>query len=315
MKPKNEGSMNIPLYDLKLFRPMLSAKLPCAEKRVPTEEEVLHDLNRLDWSRGFLASPKIDGVRAVKHPDEGLLSRSLKRIPNKFVQDCLSGTLFDGLDGELISGKLEDMIGFNDSQSAIMSQGGAPFFTWCVFDEVFVPNNAFWWRTKRAEDRVCELLMGINFQGLFDLRYVQHKKVTTPEELLEYEQEQLALGFEGIMFRDPGGRYKSYPSNRSTFKQQGLIKLKRFVDAEAEITGFIELERNTNAPQLDNLGYQKRSAHKANQVAAGTLGKLQCRGINGRFAGATFNVGSGLDDSLRERIWSAQEVFRSQRRS
>lgn len=288
------------------FRPMLSGKLPCAIKQVPSQEQVIADLRRLDWSRGFMASPKLDGIRAVKSPT-GLVSRTLTAIPNRFVQDCLSAPIFDGLDGELIRGNPEDKVSFNDTQSAIMSEWGSPFFTWCVFDDVLEPNNAFWWRTQKAEDRICDIVSGARFFGMFALHYVKHKRVATIEELLDYEEEQLALGFEGIMFRDPGGRYKSFPSNRSTFKEQGLIKLKRFVDAEAVITGFVELQRNANESIRDKLGYAKRSAHKANQVDGGTLGKLLVTGINGRFKDCNFAIGSGLDDTLRDRIWGARE--------
>lgn len=288
------------------FRPMLSGKLPCAIKQVPSQEQVIADLKRLDWSRGFMASPKLDGIRAVISP-EGPVSRTLKLIPNRFVQEALSQPIFHGLDGELVKGNPEDMINFNDTQSAIMSADGSPFFTYCVFDDVLEPGNAFWWRTNKAQDRIATLLEFGNFQGLFRLNYVKHRRVATIEELLDYEEEQLALGFEGIMFRDPGGRYKSFPSNRSTFKEQGLIKLKRFVDSEAVITGFVELQRNANESIRDKLGYAKRSAHKANQVDGGTLGKLLVTGINGRFKDCNFAIGSGLDDTLRDRIWGARE--------
>lgn len=294
--------------DARMFRPMLSAKLPCAEKRVPTQEEVIADLKRLDWSRGFLASPKIDGIRCVKSPD-GLVSRTLTPIPNKFMQECLSPDIFNGLDGELILGTMEAMVNFNDTQSAVMSREGSPYFEWCVFDDVGQPNNAFWWRTERAMERVSTILEFGNLQDLFGLRYIKHRKVEDVNKLLEYESEQIALGYEGIMFRDPGGRYKSFPSNRSTFKQQGLIKLKRFVDAEAIITGFVELQRNTNEQKPDKLGYAKRSSALAGQVGAETLGKFLVRGINGRFKDCEFAVGSGLDDSLRNTIWGNRESY------
>lgn len=290
------------------FRPMLSAKLPCAEKKVPTQEEVITDLGRLNWERGFLASPKLDGIRAVKSP-QGLVSRTLTFIPNRFIQECLHVPIFNGLDGELILGNPEDMINFNDTQSGVMSRDGAPYFTWCVFDDVLEPDNAFWWRTEKAMQRVSDMVEWGNFQGLCRIHYVKHKMVKTIDELLEYEKEQLALGYEGIMFRDPGGRYKSFPSNRSTFRQQGLIKLKRFQDAEARITGFVELQRNDNEPTTDKLGYQKRSAHKANQSAAGTLGKFEVVGINGRFRDTAFFVGSGLDDSTRDRVWNDRSSY------
>lgn len=292
---------------IEYFRPMLSAKLPCAEKNVPTQEEVIRDLQRLDWSRGFWASPKVDGIRAVKSP-EALVSRTLKPIPNRYVQACLSHESFNGLDGELVVGDLNNMVNFNSSQSGIMSQDGDPFFTWCVFDDVTVPGNRFSWRTAEAQSRIDAIKKDNVFHG-FNVIYLEQHPCHTIDELLRYEEKQLALGYEGIMFRDPGGRYKSFPSNRSTFKQQGLIKLKRFQDAEAVVEGFVELQRNENEQVRDNLGYAKRSSALAGQVGANTLGKLLCRGYNGRFKDVHFAVGSGLDESLRDRIWTNRELY------
>lgn len=301
LQPDGEG-------DERFFRPMLSASLPSAQSRVPTQEEVIADLKKLDWSRGFLSSPKIDGIRAVKSPVE-LVSRSLTPIPNRWIQKGLHSQTYNGLDGELIIGTVSEFLNFNSSQSGIMSQAGEPFFTWCVFDDVTHPNNAFWWRHQQAQERVEAIKTGHDFHGLMDLYFVVHKLVHSVEELLEYEEEQLALGFEGIMFRDPGGRYKSFPSNRSTFKQQGLIKLKRFVDAEAVVTGFVEKQLNNNPQERNKLGYAKRSSALSGQVGGDTLGKLEVTGINGRFKDVEFAIGSGIDHTLQRRIWGDRESY------
>lgn len=273
------------------FRPMLSASLPTGQNS---------DLLKLDWTNGLWASPKIDGIRAVKHPEHGLVSRTLKPIRNKYIQEVLSSPELDFFDGELIVGGLYDMVNFNDTQSAIMSAEGKPDFTYCIFDDISNPMDGFHIRTMRAKKRIEALA------GKYPIIWLQQVICTDDIDLLQYESTMVMKGFEGVIIRHPGCSYKN---NRSTFKQQGMIKLKRFTDAEAEIIGFEELYRNNNEPIIDKLGYQKRSGHKENQVPAGVLGLFKVRGINGRFKGVEFGCGSGLDDSLRSKIWGQQESY------
>src|SRR5512139_310093 len=52
----------------------------------------------------LLASPKLDGVRATVQGGV-VLSRSLKPLPNRFVQARYGRPEFEGLDGELSCGR------------------------------------------------------------------------------------------------------------------------------------------------------------------------------------------------------------------
>lgn len=292
-----------PNLNLELFRPMLAATIPCAKNRVPTQDEMITDLRRLNWERGFLVSPKLDGIRCIKHPSHGLVTRTLTQVPNRFIQECLSSNIFNHFDGELIKGLPEHMVNFNDTQSAVMSREGSPFFTYCIFDNIEKPNIRFNWRTEYAKQKITQIQEGTNFQGLFAICWVQQTLVHSLEELLAVEEEYLLLGYEGVIIRDPWGAYKN---NRSTFKQQGMIKIKRFLDAEARITGFTELKRNANEATTSALGYTKRSSHQENKIAAGTLGTLIVEGINGRFKGVEFEIGVGFDEKQRQDIWNSR---------
>lgn len=290
------------------FRPMLADKLPCAKNHVPTQEEVIRDLERLDWSEGFFISPKLDGIRCIKHPTHGLVTRTLTQIPNRFMQECLSPNIFDHFDGEITKGTPNQSatMEFNDTQSAVMSQSGSPFFTFNVFDHIEHPNVRFDWRTSLAKERVATLLEFVNFQNLYAVQWVPQSHVRSIDDLLRAEEEYLELGYEGIIIRDPSRRYKN---NRSTFKQQGMIKLKRFLDAEAVIIGFEELSRNTNVPENSKLGFTKRSSKLEGQVPGGTLGKLVVEGLNGRFRDTIFRIGVGFDDKLRDTIWANKQEW------
>jgi DNA ligase-1 len=115
-------------------------------------------------------------------------------------------------------------------------------------------------------------------------------------------------GYEGIIIRSPNAPYKF---GRSTLKEQYLLKLKRFVDAEARIIGFIPRYENNNPLEYDNLGYAKRSTRKENLIELPMLGAFQCVGINGQFASISFDVGSGLTDKDRYTIWANKEQYKN----
>ena len=77
---------------MKHVKPMLAGKA--------TDEQI----EKLFESKSEMyASPKLDGIRCMIQ-DGVALSRSLKPIRNEFIQSILSNPMFDGLDGEIISG-------------------------------------------------------------------------------------------------------------------------------------------------------------------------------------------------------------------
>ncbi len=262
------------------MKPMLSATVDdTAELRFP-----------------LLASPKLDGIRALVI-NGVLVSRNLKPIPNAHVQGLFGWAELEGLDGELIMGDPCDPAAFRNTTSAVMSREGKPAVTFWVFDD-FSHKGGFEERLESATTKVEQ------FCNAEALKVVEHLDITELEELDIIEGSWLESGYEGVMLRDPAGAYKF---GRSTFRERGLMKLKRFADAEATITGFEEQLHNTNEAKRDKLGRVERSNHKAGMVGKGTLGALQVKGLNGDYAGVDFSVGSGFDDSLRQSIWNNQK--------
>lgn len=293
------------MKQLENFRPMLAATLPSFKGGdIPTEQMVENDLKKLDWSSGygFMCSIKMDGIRAIKHPTLGLVSRTLKPIRNKHIQELFSSQMLDGFDGELVLGEVSDKVDFNSTQSAVMSEAGRPRVTFNIFDTVLLePSATFIDRHLYASNIVDSYGSGSGVP----VRIVPQIHVHDISQLLKLEEEVAAAGYEGLIVRHSMGRYKN---NRSTFREQGMIKLKRFVDGEAEVIGFEELLRNMNEAYSDNLGYQKRSASIENQVPGGTLGKLLVRGID-PFPGVEFAIGSGFDMATRDMIWRNASMY------
>ena len=236
----------------------------------------------------LFASPKLDGIRALVI-DGKVVSRSLKPIPNRHVQVLFGKKRYNGLDGELIVGDLTADNCFQTTSSGVMSIEGNPKVGFHVFDDFSRACCSFENRLKQVDERTCR-----ETQLIFS---VYHVKVENEEELLTLETRFFKQGFEGIILRAPEGQYKY---GRSTMKQGWLLKMKRFEDSEACVTGADELMSNTNEAKLNELGYKERSSKGAGKVSMGRLGALSVRDLK---TGVEFNIGTGFTEQQRKDMW------------
>jgi len=120
------------------------------------------------------------------------------------------------------------------------------------------------------------------------------------EQVINHESFYIENGFEGIIIRALNGLYKC---GRSTLNEQYLLALKRFQDAEAKVIDCAALERNYNPTEIDHHGHQKRSSSILNKYADDMLGSLLVVGINGKYDGKRFNIGSGFNELQRRMFW------------
>lgn len=238
----------------------------------------------------MLLSPKLDGIRCLII-DGVAVGRSLKPIPNKFVQKCFGRPEFNGLDGELIVGDPTAKEVFQVTSSGVMSIAGTPGVVFHVFDD-FSCNLGFKARLKSADNRIEAKL------GFGPVQLVGHDLIQDGMELDHWEESYLAAGYEGVMLRHPDGPYKH---GRSTAKEAWLLKVKRFVDAEAKIIGFSEAQHNANEAKRNELGQLERSSHKAGKVGKRTLGALMVKDLK---TGVEFDIGTGFTESQRQLLWA-----------
>ena len=258
-------------------RPMLAAKA--------TDEELQALFKR---GHSFLLSPKIDGIRALVVNGQ-LVSRTLKPIRNYYTQALFGRPELEGLDGELVVGNPWDKNLMQQTSSGVMSYDGKPDVTFYVFD--------YWNKSFGFRDRL-EQVKAFNIQkGWVNIKYVNHTIAHNYDYLLRMEEEYLSQGYEGVMLRHPNGPYKQ---NRSTLREAYLVKVKRFSDGEAIVTGSEPLYRNLNAATLDERGYTKRSHSKDGKVADDLLGNLLVRDLS---SGAEFSIGSGFTEAQRIQLW------------
>ena len=258
-------------------RPMLAAKA--------TDEELQALFKR---GHSFLLSPKIDGIRALVVNGQ-LVSRTLKPIRNYYTQALFGRPELEGLDGELVVGNPWDKNLMQQTSSGVMSYDGKPDVTFYVFD--------YWNKSFGFRDRL-EQVKAFNIQkGWVNIKYVNHTIAHNYDYLLRMEEEYLSQGYEGVMLRHPNGPYKQ---NRSTLREAYLVKVKRFSDGEAIVTGSEPLYRNLNAATLDERGYTKRSHSKDGKVADDLLGNLLVRDLS---SGAEFSIGSVFTEAQRTQLW------------
>ena len=257
------------------FKPMLAGKA---------------DLDNIKFP--VMASPKLDGVRVIVH-DGIVYSRNFKRIPNDYVQALFGREECDGFDGELIVGNATSDTVFQATTSGVMTGAGKPDVTLHVFDFI-ISEYHFSSRHSEVKERTRKLK---------HVKVVPHVLINNLEELNAYEEECVAQGYEGIMIRDPQGKYKH---GRSTTKEGGLLKIKRFEDDEAVVIGVEELMTNNNEQELDNLGHKVRSSKKEGLVPAGKLGAL----IVKHKTFGEFKIGSGFTEDARIKLWRERDELK-----
>lgn len=259
----------------------------------PTLAATMKDTSKLRFP--LLASQKLDGIRAMVQGGR-LLSRTLKEIPNKFIQELYHNAPLN-LDGELIVGDPCAPDAYRKTVSLVMSddkpldwfKGEA--IKYYVFD-IFAP--------EQFDERM--LIAATLASRTPHCEWVFQKSILCTEELDAYEAEMLGKGAEGVMLR----RYDApYKQGRSTENEGYLVKVKRFVDSEAEITGVFEEMENTNEKQTNELGRSKRSTEKAGLVPKGTLGGFEVRDLK---TGVDFSIGAGFTAAERKEFWDKSPI-------
>lgn len=262
-------------------RPMLAAKA--------TDEELQALFKR---GHSFLLSPKIDGIRALVVNGQ-LVSRTMKPIRNYHTQSLFGRPELEGLDGELVVGNPWDKNLMQQTSSGVMSYDGRPDVRYHVFDT--------WDSSAVFHHRLDWVRKLTTSAGWTTVEYVNHTIAHSYEYLMKMEEQYLSQGYEGVMLRRLDGPYKQ---NRSTLKEAYLVKVKRFVDGEAIITGAEPLYRNLNEATMDERGYTKRAHCTDGKVADKLLGAIFVTDCE---SGSSFSIGSGFTELQRRQIWDIWE--------
>lgn len=252
----------------------------------PTQD----DLERYLKEDGYgFASYKLDGVRAMEEEDI-LVSRTLKPIRNRWLQEAMRVYDISGLDGELIVGPPNAGDVYRKTMSQVMSYDGQPDFTFYVFDRRDMPGSTFSQRLGRLGESRGRI------------KVLEQVVVTSPDELGQYEAQALSMGYEGVIYCRPGAAYKE---GRSTVREGGKCKLKRFVDSEMVVTDVEELMINQNQAVINELGYMERGLSKSGLIPGGVMGALVGYDLH---TGIEVKLGTGFTSAERREIWQNRHL-------
>jgi hypothetical protein len=291
------------------FQPLLSAKV-FVKKAEDTEKNMEILRKRISPESPASVSIKWDGWRMFEY-NGAVLCRSMDPPRNPYVQEVFAEMFRDlkeqtglvGLDGEAIGG--DDPMAKNAMQassSRFNRDRTVVNWTFQAFDSYQFADKPFTERLERVGEAVAK--MQSNWPWL---QFTEHKLLGDVESIMEWLAELEAMGAEGVMGRDPAGRYKL---GRSTMKDGILWALKPYADGDCIIESLHEMMSNQNEATLDSRGYTKRPGGQAGMVPKGTFGYAICRGIDPVWP-QTFRIGMGpgLDDKLRAHIWANKEKY------
>lgn len=259
------------------IRPLLSCEVPMDKIQLPV-----------------YVSTKCDGVRSVVI-DSVVYSRSLKPIRNKYVQKLFGKPEYNGMDGELVVGDIYAKDVFQKTTSGVMSAEGNPDVKFYVFDICTTPEETFTARRFILHNKLKNLPFDSNVVML------QQHYVETLYDLQQYLEDERIKGGEGLICRNPDGKYKY---GRSTPKEQLSVKLKFFNQEDFEVVGFEERMHNTNEATTNELGYTERSSAKDGMQPMRTLGSLVLK-----YGDAEFRCGTGFNDLQRKEIWDNKDNY------
>lgn len=252
----------------------------CCMKFVPqraldTNEEHLQTLLKNNRLWAFI---KHDGVRALNHKSK-LLGKAMLPHANKYITKQLSEPYFSGLDGEIInttvSGQPIDKLGFTyDTKKCLFKttsmlntiNNKTDDWMWYLFDE-YHPTLTY----KYRYEQLMQTYRKVN-KLTRHVEILPYAEVTSLEQILELEKQVLSNGFEGLIIRNPELPYKE---GRST-KQGELLRLKRYITAEAYISMIEPVYVNNNPSKINALGLSERSSHIANKKAIEKIGAFVC---------------------------------------
>lgn len=233
-----------------------------------------------DWDQDkirfpVICMPKIDGVRGV-HLNGSFTGRSLKSHKNRAATALFSHDAFAGLDGELTVGDITGTDLCRDTTGRMGTiKGDADGIIWNVFDLINEDTaNLTYVERYSALGRRLRTIAEYHPEVRHMLSLVPAHYVTTLDQLLRLDDQWLDEGYEGTIIRDPNGLYKQ---GRSTVKEGGLLRIKRFMQEDAEVVEVVEGQTNGNEAKTNELGRTERSSHQENMTPNGMVGTLICR--------------------------------------
>ena len=241
-------------------------------------------------------SPKLDGIRVVKHKGS-TLTKSLKHLPNRHIAAWVAKHLFDGADGEVISGDPQDETVYASTFSAAMTIEGRPEFKIYLFD---LHNEPTLYATERYA-KLASLIEALTEEEKQHVVLVPKTIVHNLEQFKVVHDAFLELGYEGSITQKLDDFYLH---GKSSPIRQTQCKFKPVEDFEVEILGSYEAMHNGNAAFTNEVGATARTTNAENLTGKGELGGFHARRLD---TGVEFKLAPGkLTREERVRLWEEE---------
>lgn len=239
-----------------------------APTKIPTENDIVFPI---------MVSKKLDGIRCLLANDGCLYSRTEKELPNRGLlerfdkarQWAIENNVI--LDGELWS----PFMSFREIMSAVMSEHKPmpKHLKYWVFDSLSNSRLSHFEPFSFRYNRIQELTQP-------NVRLVVHETASDWPDIQSRFDKELAAGGEGLILRDPQGRYKH---GRCTVREGNIFKLKRFLTIDGQIVDYSRLV--IDGSETDAIG----SLNVISTLHNGSIVRV--------------SVGSGFDEQTRYKLW------------
>lgn len=261
----------------------------------PNEKINLEELNY-----PLLASIKMDGIRCIFKNGE-ILSRSLKQIQNKQLRERfeplrkLTKTNNIILDGEIYSPNLTfqqitHFVMTQDLEGEILPESLKFYCFDCITDEDY--NESF---SQRHRNLVL-------WQDEVSIT-VKQSIVNNKEDVISMFEGALAGGQEGLILRDPNGRYKC---GRGTIKEGIIYKVKPWETFDAVVRKVIQSTevREDAEKKTNELGRSVTSKKKDDRVLIEKASAFEVL-----YNDLPLKVTLAMSDVEKEEVWKNQNSY------
>jgi len=268
--------------DLGKFKPAL----------FPNEELNVNDID----DKIYLVTPKLDGMRCIFHPKLGMVSRSLKVIPNKQLNEKYKHIVEYSkehdviLDGEIYQHGME----FKDiiSHCRKADKECPEELKFHCFDILDQHNDEYYLR-----------LVMLDLLELKDIEKVPVTQVKGKIDMVTFFEYNMKRGYEGVMIRDGNSKYKF---GRYTYKSADAYKFKPFETIDGEIVEVIQAKVVKDGVErtINELGRSVTSKKKDDRVLIQRASAFRVR-----YEDTTVKVPLAMTNKEKDEVWKHRELY------
>jgi len=267
-----------------MFKPMLA----------PNQKIELSDLKF-----PLLVSYKLDGIRCI-FKDGQMYTRALKQFPNIQLRERFAHlAIFSKqhnviLDGELLA----KSITFNELSGLtrqLDKELPNDLYFYC-FDAIHQEDYLQSFRTRTT------FLETLDIPKTF-FKILTQWAISSGEEINSLYENALAWGCDGLILRDPNGRYKL---GRGTIKEGLIFKMKPFQTFDAKIIGIIQGTevREGAEKKINELGRSVTSKKKDDRILIEKASAFLVM-----YEGKELKVTIAMTDEEKTEVWKNQKKY------